>query len=450
MSEAARNMLGSFWKATNRVPTPGVIKRHSRRSSAPPATTKPPAAASPAHNNALNSTTTADTDQPNTTASTSTSTSNLPPLSELSVSPTATQENTEGTDIDDGKNVDAVPDPTPTDVGSPRRNLKLEKFKAMLNEPNLDTDKLRAASWNGVPDAERGTTWKLLLGYLPTNKSRREPTYSNRRQLYDSYCDQYHKMEETEENEVLLKQIRVDVPRMGPGVPWIQSPRIQGSLERILYIWAIRHPASGYVQGINDLAVPFYLAYIAEHGNIAVADQAGMEELVTNTELLSEVAFKAIEADCFWSVSTLLDGIQDHYTFAQPGIQRLVFKLNKLIHTIDEQLHGHLEKQGVEFLLFAFRWMQCLLMRELSLPLVIRLWDTLLAQEEGFKTFHVYVCAAFLMRFAPRLKEMEFQDLVLFLQNVPTAEWSTDDITRLLGEAYIYYTHYHESPSHLR
>lgn len=320
----------------------------------------------------------------------------------------------------------------------------------MLNEPNLDTDKLRAASWNGVPDAERGTTWKLLLGYLPTNKSRREPTFINRRQLYDSYCDQYHKMEETEENEVLLKQIRVDVPRMGPGVPWIQSPRIQGSLERILYIWAIRHPASGYVQGINDLAVPFYLAYIAEHGKIAVADDVGMEELCLNTELLSEACFKAIEADCFWSVSTLLDGIQDHYTFAQPGIQRLVFKLQKLIHTIDEELHTHLEKQGVEFLLFAFRWMQCLLMRELSLPLVIRLWDTLLAQEEGFKTFHVYVCAAFLMRFAPRLKQMEFQDLVLFLQNVPTTEWTTDDITRLLGEAYIYYTHYHESPSHLR
>ena len=28
---------------------------------------------------------------------------------------------------------------------------------------------------------------------------------------------------------------------------------MQRALERILYIWALRHPASGYVQGINDL-----------------------------------------------------------------------------------------------------------------------------------------------------------------------------------------------------
>jgi hypothetical protein len=33
------------------------------------------------------------------------------------------------------------------------------------------------------------------------------------------------------------------------------------SLERMLYIWAIRHPASGYVQGINDLATPFVIVF---------------------------------------------------------------------------------------------------------------------------------------------------------------------------------------------
>lgn len=34
------------------------------------------------------------------------------------------------------------------------------------------------------------------------------------------------------------------------------------SLERILYVWAIRHPASGYVQGINDLATPFFQVFL--------------------------------------------------------------------------------------------------------------------------------------------------------------------------------------------
>jgi TBC1 domain family member 2 len=39
-------------------------------------------------------------------------------------------------------------------------------------------------------------------------------------------------------------------------------------------------------------------------------------------------------------------------------------------------LHAHLEQQGVEFLQFAFRWMNCLLMREVSLNNTIRMWDT--------------------------------------------------------------------------
>jgi Rab-GTPase-TBC domain len=35
------------------------------------------------------------------------------------------------------------------------------------------------------------------------------------------------------------------------------------SLERILYVWAIRHPASGYVQGINDLVTPFFQVFLS-------------------------------------------------------------------------------------------------------------------------------------------------------------------------------------------
>jgi hypothetical protein len=37
------------------------------------------------------------------------------------------------------------------------------------------------------------------------------------------------------------------------------------SLERILYVWAIRHPASGYVQGINDLVTPFFEVFLSAY-----------------------------------------------------------------------------------------------------------------------------------------------------------------------------------------
>ncbi|KAL6528085.1 hypothetical protein OROHE_015035 [Orobanche hederae] len=97
---------------------------------------------------------------------------------------------------------------------------------------------------------------------------------------------------------------------------------------------AIRHPASGYVQGINDLATPFLVVFLSEYleGNVDTWSMADLSlEKVSN-----------VEADCYWCLSKLLDGMQDHYTFAQPGIQRLVFKLKELIRRIDGDLDKNL------------------------------------------------------------------------------------------------------------
>lgn len=60
-------------------------------------------------------------------------------------------------------------------------------------------------------------------------------------------------------------QVSVDVPRTAPGVPFFSQPDVQSSLERILYLWGLRHPASGYVQGINDLVTPFLAVFASEH-----------------------------------------------------------------------------------------------------------------------------------------------------------------------------------------
>ena len=50
---------------------------------------------------------------------------------------------------------------------------------------------------------------------------------------------------------------------------------------------------------------------------------------------LSDEDRNNIEADSFWCLSKLLDGIQDNYTFAQPGIQNKVRQLKELIERVD-------------------------------------------------------------------------------------------------------------------
>ena len=50
---------------------------------------------------------------------------------------------------------------------------------------------------------------------------------------------------------------------------------------------------------------------------------------------LPDVQRQQLEADCFWCFSKLLDGIQDNYTFAQPGIQVKIKALSELVSRID-------------------------------------------------------------------------------------------------------------------
>ncbi|OSX74022.1 hypothetical protein BU14_0313s0007 [Porphyra umbilicalis] len=85
-------------------------------------------------------------------------------------------------------------------------------------------------------------------------------------------------------------------------------------------------------------------------------------------------------------------------------------------------------------------------MRELPFPLLVRLWDTCLAEVDGFSVFLVYVCAALLVRFRGELLSRDFQGMVMFLQALPTGGWDGGDLDLLLGQAYMWHTIFGASP----
>ncbi|KAM6215745.1 TBC1 domain family member 22A isoform 8-T8 [Rhynchocyon petersi] len=142
---------------------------------------------------------------------------------------------------------------------------------------------------------------------------------------------------------------------------------------------------------------------------------------------------------------------EDNYTFAQPGIQVKVQMLEGLVSRIDEQVHRHLKQHEVQYLQFTFRWMNNLLTREVPLRCTVRLWDTYQSEPEGFSHFHLYVCAAFLVRWRKEiLEEKDFQELLLFLQNLPTAAWDDEDVSLLLAEAYRLKFTFADAPNHYK
>lgn len=328
---------------------------------------------------------------------------------------------------------------------SEREAARLELFHKLLNSQNTDLKELRKLSWPGIPAKVRPVTWKLLSGYLPTCLERRESFLQRRKEEYHNFIGRYYDSRNEDIHHETYRQIHIDVPRMSPLVPLFQQEIVQMAFERILYILAIRHPASGYVQGMNDLVTPFFVVFLQDF----IPPDADVESY--DVSKLDSESLQQVEADSYWCMAKLLDGIQDNYTFAQPGIQKKVHMLKELIQRIDAPLHNHLKRHSIEYLQFSFRWMNNLLMRELPLACTIRLWDTYLSEPNGFSNFHLYVCAAFLKFWSRELlQEKDFQGLMLTLQNLPTLHWSDNEISVLVADAYRLKYMFDDAPNHLQ
>ncbi|THH09383.1 hypothetical protein EW145_g2045 [Phellinidium pouzarii] len=312
---------------------------------------------------------------------------------------------------------------------------------SQLMPEDVNIVELRKLAWNGIPDELRPAAWQLLLGYLPLPSLMRTSTLARKRAEYASSVDVTFARGRDGLDQQIWHQIEIDVPRTRPGVKLWMHGSTQRSIERILYVWAIRHPASGYVQGINDLVTPFFQVFLSAYIS---SDPEGFDPALLPPSVLS-----AVEADSFWCLTRLLDGIQDNYIFAQPGIQRSVKRMAELVARIDSTLYAHLQSENVEFMQFAFRWMNCLLMREITVKNTIRMWDTYLAEgPDAFSQFHLYVCSAFLMNWSKKLQEMDFQGIIMFLQSLPTQNWGDHEIELLLSHAFVLNSTWQNAQSH--
>jgi hypothetical protein len=382
----------------------------------------------------------------------------------------------------------------------------MARLERILAAPAPDLDALRNVCWNGIPNEHRPRVWRILCGLGKEESLARKRTEYAQQLVPTYYHDDASKRSADEEQ--MWHQIAIDVPRTCPSEKAIFShPRVALAVQRILYIWALKHPATGYVQGINDLITPFLSVFLREHAaqisllqlqqqqqqqqqasscangitygttgssssnnSSSGASSSGSSSNLNSNGISSssygsssnlwekvdpglidkEETWLMIEADTYWCFTKFADPLAEHYTFAQPGIQKMVFKLEELTRRLDSKLYNHLISAQVQFLQFGFRWCNCLLLRELPLGLSIRLFDTYLSEGAQFVALHVYVCAALLLRFGPQCMALDFTECVMFLQNLPTQQWTSADIDVLLSQAYVWKCMFEGSQAHLQ
>lgn len=344
----------SFWRSSRTTAVPGSITPHARHHTSPgataaagatTATASPPSTHSSSSSSSSPSSSGILSTLAKTLSQTPVSTTAAQPLAKNSALPTftssvcAASEGTTPASSSSSSSSSPQPQCGSTEPGAAYA-ARVARFERVLAEPLVSIDALRRLAWRGVPAALRPLVWKLLLGIVPLSRARRAEVLASKRAEYRANVPTFMGAEKSEAECGTLHQIAIDLPRTAPGVAPFASPRVRALQERVLYIWALLHPASGYVQGLNELLTPIVLVLLSEYVPVFAAARDGTSTDVVivqeaDVARLTDAQFADIEADAYWCLAKLLESVQDSYTSGQPGIHRALQKLQCLLHRLD-------------------------------------------------------------------------------------------------------------------
>ena len=91
------------------------------------------------------------------------------------------------------------------------------------------------------------------------------------------------------------------------------------------------------------------------------------------------------------------DNFMRIYDNSEFGILERMQRLLMLLKRTDPKTYSLFEKQKIKPEFYAFRWLTLLLSQEFHLPDVLRIWDTLFADQARNFEFLLYICCAMIM-----------------------------------------------------
>ncbi|KAK7331461.1 hypothetical protein VNO77_25686 [Canavalia gladiata] len=330
-----------------------------------------------------------------------------------------------------------------------------------LSRKVIDMRELRRVASQSTPDAAlRPTLWKLLLGYLPTDRALWSSELAKKRSQYKHFKEDLlmnpseitRRMDNSNVPDIddakwesrgllsrsqithgdhplslgkssiwnqffqdteIIEQIDRDVKRTHPDIHFFSgdsqfAKSNQEALKNILIIFAKLNPGIRYVQGMNEILAPLFYVF-------------------KNDPDEENASFA--EADTFFCFVELLSGLRDNFCQqldnSVVGIRSTITRLSQLLKEHDEELWRHLEvttKVNPQF--YAFRWITLLLTQEFSFAESLHIWDTLLSDPEGPQETLLRICCAMLILIRRRLLAGDFTSNLKLLQNYPSSNIS--------------------------
>jgi len=331
----------------------------------------------------------------------------------------------------------------------------------------VDTKLLAGVSFTGVRARERSAVWALLSGlWSPWHGSRpRLVADAHSRYLYGT------KAALGVLTHADLDRIAADVVRTVPVSEVFDGPPLADALARILAHWVSSVSDGEYVQGISDIA-GIMLGHVlvarsprhiisppddhddgdgdnddndgdGDGDNGFVESDAWWEGVKSLGREIPEHELMAVEAEtCEYLQALLLDSdLGGLYAPGQPRVMELLDMLDRILRVELKQVWSVLETLSLRPPLYAYRWIACLLARELEPQAVGLVWDALFAYRmldpDRVGSLLVACCVELIRMFGASLllPGTTFESAVSLLQHLPIRSWSRSDVQSFLKRA---------------
>lgn len=184
-------------------------------------------------------------------------------------------------------------------------------------------------------------------------------------------------MQATSEKDIdELKTIILDIERIFPGLTLFQNIKVKKDIVELLFVWYKLNQDIGYRQGMHEIVSLIYLLVHNESFTMPDHGFANSEQNRTTFEIFNA---DAILPDTFHMFTVFMINPQESF-YMEKNLLSNCENFNRLLHDFDYDLYYYLNtKLGLESQIWLIRWLRLLFIRELTLPIVLPLWDKLIS-----------------------------------------------------------------------
>ncbi|XP_077211116.1 uncharacterized protein LOC143846542 isoform X4 [Tasmannia lanceolata] len=273
---------------------------------------------------------------------------------------------------------------------------KVRELEFELSQKVINLETLQSISSSGLPDegSFRATTWKLLLGYLPSAR--------------DSWKG------ELAESRLKYAALKHDL-LLNPS----EFTRKDGALvcndqekETVVDGLLRRHEVS---HGDHPLSLGKASAWNQYFQDAEIADQIDRDLQRTHPGLRffsGDSSFGLKNREAMRNILLLFAKLNPAIRYVQ-GMNEVLAPLYYVFSTDPD------EENAVKPQFYAFRWITLLLTQEFNLYAIMRIWDSLLSNPFGLQDMLLRVCCAMLLCVRSELLNGDFTANLKLLQRYP-------------------------------